>query len=55
MSSIFFSLKWWMLKKQRIHDVKGSALEKTFWDENVQLKWLYDLSTFLCPVYFYLL
>ena len=46
MSSIFFSLKWWMLKKQRIHDVKGSALEKTCWDENVQLKWLHNLCLF---------
>ena len=44
----FSSLKWWMLKKQRIHNVEGSALEKTCWDENVQLKWLYDLFVPFC-------
>ena len=38
-------------KKQRILDVKRSALEKTCLDENVQLKWLYDLSAFLDCAY----
>ena len=49
MSSIFFLLSEMMnVKKQRIHNVEGSALEKTCWDENVQLKWLYDLFVPFC-------
>ena len=36
-----------MLKKQRIRGVKGSALEKTCWDENVQLNGMISLCFFV--------
>ena len=45
--TIYFFLLSDVINVKNGYDVKRSALEKICWDENVQLKWLHDLSAFV--------